>query len=120
MSLRTPFALPLLATAVVISHPALADAPCSGHLLLPQPRQQGSCQNLKPGIFTSSDKKTIAAVFAADKSLNATPDMRAMSQSTPPAALRLRPRTIPRPEGPTAIMSSTPNGRQIRSFSLTA
>jgi len=72
---RTPFALPLLAAAVVTSHPASADAPCSGHLLLPQPRQQGSCQDVKPRTFISPDKKTIASVFAADKSLNTTLDM---------------------------------------------
>ena len=52
-----------------------AAAPCSGHRLLPQPRPQGSYQNLKPTIFISPDGKTIASVFAADRSLNATPDM---------------------------------------------
>lgn len=77
MNLRMPVALLLLgaATAAVTPHATLADAPCSGHLLLPQPRAQGSCQNVKPTTFISPDKKTIASVFAAGKSLNATPDM---------------------------------------------
>jgi len=54
---------------------AFAAAPCSGHQLLPKPRAQGSCQNVKPGTFASPDKKTIASVLPVDVSLNATPDM---------------------------------------------
>ncbi len=75
MNLRGPVALLLLATAAGAPRATLADAPCSGHQLLPQPRPQGSCQYLSPITFVSPDKKTIASVFAADKSLNATPDM---------------------------------------------
>jgi hypothetical protein len=81
MNLRRSFPPSLLATFLATVSPALlpraafADVPCSGHQLLPQPRAQGSCQSVKPMIFTSPDKKTVAAVLAVDKSLNATPDM---------------------------------------------
>ena len=77
VNLRKSLLLLLLAVVAAVPPPrgAFAAAPCSGHQLLPQPRPQGSCQNLKPTTFISPDKKTIAAVFAADKSLNATPDM---------------------------------------------
>ncbi len=81
MNLRTSFPLSLPALLLVTASAALppraafAAAPCSGHQLLPQPRAQGSCQNLKPETFTSPDKKTIAAVLGVDRSLNATPDM---------------------------------------------
>ena len=75
MNLRGPVVLLLLAAAAGAPHAALADAPCSGHQLLPQPRPQGSCQYVSPITFISPDKKTVASVFAADKSLNATPDM---------------------------------------------
>jgi hypothetical protein len=62
-----------MAAAVLLPRAAFAAAPCSGHLLLPQPRAQGSCQDVKPRTFTSPDKKTVAAVLAVDKSLNDTP-----------------------------------------------
>ena len=77
MNLKTSLLLLLLSVVAAVMPPrgAYADAPCSGHQLLPQPRPQGSCQNLKPTIFISPDRKTIASVFATDKSLNATPDM---------------------------------------------
>jgi hypothetical protein len=77
VNLRTSLPLLLVAITAAVLPPraALADAPCSGHQLLPQPRPQGSCQNVKPRTFTSPDKKTIASVLAVDKSLNATPDM---------------------------------------------
>jgi hypothetical protein len=75
VNLRVPVALLLLAAAAGAPHAALADAPCTGHLLLPQPRPQGSCQYVRPTTFTSPDRKMIASVFATDKSLNATPDM---------------------------------------------
>ena len=75
MNLQVPVALLLLAAAAGAPHATLADAPCGGHLLLPQPRPQGSCQNLKLTPLISPDKKTIASVVAVDKSLNATHDM---------------------------------------------
>jgi hypothetical protein len=74
--LAMPLAMPLvMASAALMPRAASAVAPCSGHQLLPKPRPQGSCQNLKPRTFTSPDKETIAAVLAVDPSLNDTPDM---------------------------------------------
>ncbi len=75
MNLPRSFALSILVAAMLSPSAAFADTPCSGHQLLPQPRPQGSCQNLKPQKFTSPDKKTIASVLPVDASLNATPDM---------------------------------------------
>lgn len=81
MNLRRSLPLLLLAMFLAMASAAFplwaasTAAPCSGHQLLPKPRPQGSCQNVKPGTFTSPDKKTIAAVLAVDPSLNDTPDM---------------------------------------------
>jgi len=70
------FCILTIAMAVLLPCAAFAaDAPCSGHELLPTPRAQGSCQNLKPKTYTSPDKKLKAQVFPADTSLNDTPDM---------------------------------------------
>jgi hypothetical protein len=74
MTLQTLLSLLFLAAAL-LPRGAFADTPCSGHLLLPQPRAAGSCQSVKPRFFTSPDKATLASVLAVDKSLNATPDM---------------------------------------------
>jgi hypothetical protein len=54
---------------------AVAQIPCSGHKLLPSPRPELSCTNLKPKIYPSSDGKLRALVYPADISLHATPDM---------------------------------------------
>lgn len=67
--------LPCLALALLQPVAALAAAPCSGHQLLPKPRPQTSCLDLKPQIFVSPDQRTIVSVLAVDVSLNATPDM---------------------------------------------
>jgi hypothetical protein len=69
------FLLLAIASAVLLPSAAFADAPCNGHQLLPKPRAQGSCQNVKPWIISSPDKKTIATVLPVDVSLNTTPDM---------------------------------------------
>jgi len=62
-------------TAVLPPRNAFADTPCNGHLLLPQPRPQDSCPDVKPQTYTSPDQKTVASVLGVDKSLNDTPDM---------------------------------------------
>jgi hypothetical protein len=89
MKLRTPlpFLLVAIMAAVLPAQAAFAEAPCSGHQLLPQPRPQGSCQNVKPKTFTSPDKKTEAAVLAADKNLIDTPDMESNVEIRSGAAL---------------------------------
>ena len=58
-----------------ISGDAVAKTLCRGHQLLPEARPAESCQKLKPAAYRSPDKKLTALVFAADQSLNATPDM---------------------------------------------
>ena len=57
------------------STPALAEVVCSGHKLLPNPRPQSSCSNVKPRIYASPDGALRALVFPVDISLYATPDM---------------------------------------------
>ena len=54
---------------------AVAQAPCSGHKLLPSPRPEASCSNVKPKIYPSPDGTLRALVFPVDISLHATPDM---------------------------------------------
>jgi hypothetical protein len=70
-----PLTLPCLALALFHAPGAFAAAPCGGHQLLPKPRPPTSCFDIKPQIFVSPDKRTIASVLAVDISLNATPDM---------------------------------------------
>src|SRR5262249_38119145 len=52
-----------------------ADAPCTGHQLLPRPRPESSCQNIAAQIYPSPDMALRASVLPADVSLHATPDM---------------------------------------------
>jgi len=54
---------------------AYAEVVCSGHKLLPIPRPQSSCSNVKPRIYPSPDGALRALVFPVDVSLYATPDM---------------------------------------------
>src|SRR5262244_523078 len=54
---------------------ASAEVVCSGHKLLPIPRPQSSCSNVKPQIYPSPDGVLRALVFPVDVSLYATPDM---------------------------------------------
>ena len=54
---------------------ASAEVVCSGHKLLPIPRPQSSCSNVKPRIYPSPDGALRALVFPVDVSLYATPDM---------------------------------------------
>jgi hypothetical protein len=55
--------------------PALGEVVCSGHKLLPTPRPESSCSNVKPMIYASPDGALRALVFPVDISLYATPDM---------------------------------------------
>jgi hypothetical protein len=54
---------------------AVAQVPCSGHKLLPTPRPEASCGNVKPKIYPSPDGTLRALVLPVDVSLHATPDM---------------------------------------------
>jgi len=54
---------------------ASVEVVCSGHKLLPIPRPQSSCSNVKPRIYPSPDGALRALVFPVDVSLYATPDM---------------------------------------------
>jgi hypothetical protein len=69
--------LPLLAVVAMelLSAVAVAQVPCSGHKLLPTPRPESSCTNLKPKIYPSPDGTLRALVYPVDISLHATPDM---------------------------------------------
>jgi hypothetical protein len=54
---------------------APAQVACSGHKLLPIPRPESSCGDVKPQIYPSPDGALRALVFPVDVSLYATPDM---------------------------------------------
>jgi hypothetical protein len=69
---RTALAAALLSTLATDS---FAQAPCSGHQLLPKPRPETSCRNVAPQIYVSPDKALRALVLPVDVSLYATPDM---------------------------------------------
>jgi hypothetical protein len=62
-------AVPILAAEV----PA-ADV-CSGHQLLPTPRPELSCREIKLHVYPSPDGMLRAVIYPADISLNATPDL---------------------------------------------
>src|SRR6266498_607363 len=59
----------------LFSAPALSNGVCSGHKLLPTPRPESSCSNVKPMIYASPESALCARVFPVDVSLYATPDM---------------------------------------------
>jgi hypothetical protein len=54
---------------------AVAQVPCTGHKLLPTPRPESSCSNVKPKVYPSPDGTLRALVYPVDISLHATPDM---------------------------------------------
>src|SRR5262249_39269464 len=68
-------AIQAMASAALRPAAALDDAPCSGHKLLPAPRPESSCADVKPQLYPSPDGALRALVFPADVSLHATPDM---------------------------------------------
>jgi len=59
----------------LVPAPALAEVVCSGHKLLPTPRPESSCSNVKPMVYASPDGALRALIFPVDISLYATPDM---------------------------------------------
>ena len=61
--------------SVTFANDASAEVACSGHKLLPIPRPQSSCSDVKPRIYPSPDGALGALVFPVDVSLYATPDM---------------------------------------------
>ena len=61
--------------SVTFANDASAEVACSGHKLLPIPRPQSSCSDVKPRIYPSPDGALRALVFPVDVSLYATPDM---------------------------------------------
>src|SRR4029077_323743 len=69
----------LLSFSILASMTFTTDAPaqvaCSGHKLLPIPRPESSCGDVKPQIYPSPDGALRALVFPVDVSLYATPDM---------------------------------------------
>jgi len=72
--LMLPLPLSILGVALLAAD-AAAQVPCSGHKLLPTPRPEASCSNVKPVVYPSPDGALRALVFPVDVSLHATPDM---------------------------------------------
>jgi hypothetical protein len=67
--------LPAIVGMALLPTVAVAQVPCSGHKLLPSPRLESSCTNVKPKIYPSPDGTLRALVYPVDISLHATPDM---------------------------------------------
>jgi hypothetical protein len=69
----------LLSASISLIGPSPADAEdgsrCSGHQLLPAPRAESSCAEIRPEIHPSPDKSLRALVLPVDADLHATPDM---------------------------------------------
>jgi hypothetical protein len=61
--------------SVTFANDASAEVACSGHKLLPIPRPQSSCSDVKPRIYPSPDGALRTLVFPVDVSLYATPDL---------------------------------------------
>jgi hypothetical protein len=76
MPVSTLLSLSILGlTSATLATDASAEVACSGHKLLPTPRPESSCSNVKPQIYPSADGALRALVFPVDVSLYATPDM---------------------------------------------
>jgi len=75
MPLSTLLSLSILGlTSATFVTDASAEVACSGHKLLPIPRPESSCSNVKPRIYPSPDGALRALVFPVDVSLYSTPD----------------------------------------------
>ena len=76
MALSMLFSLSILGLAsMTFATDAPAQVACSGHKLLPIPRPESSCSDVKPQIYPSPDGALRALVLPVDVSLYATPDM---------------------------------------------
>src|SRR5262249_7850480 len=76
MPLSTLLSLSILGlTSVTFATDASSEVVCSGHMLLPIPRPESSCSDVKPRIYPSPDGALRALVFPVDVSLYTTPDM---------------------------------------------
>src|SRR5262249_24357044 len=76
MPLSTLLSLSILGlTSATFATDASAEVACSGHKLLPIPRPESSCSDVKPRIYPSPDGVLRALVFPVDVSLYSTPDM---------------------------------------------
>src|SRR5262249_23644313 len=65
---------------------APAQVACSGHKLLPRPRPESSCSDVKPQIYPSPDGALRALVFPVDVSSMPHPTWRAAWSSAPATA----------------------------------
>ena len=74
LSMLLSLSIPGLAS-MTFATDAAAQVACSGHKLLPKPRPESSCSDVKPQIYPSPDGALRALVFPVDVSLYATPDM---------------------------------------------
>jgi hypothetical protein len=69
-------AVPVIAIVVaLISLPAAAETPCTGHQAFETPRPPASCLTIMPEIFMAPDGAIDASVLPVDVSLYVTPDM---------------------------------------------
>src|SRR5215470_9022585 len=76
MALSTLLSLSISGLAsMTFATDAPAQVACSGHKLLPIPRPESSCGDVKPQIYPSPDGALRALVLPVDVSLYATPDM---------------------------------------------
>jgi len=65
----------VIGPAMTLSPAASAEASCTGHEMFPTPRDESSCESVKPQSFPSPDAALQALVFPVDIDLHATPDM---------------------------------------------
>ena len=75
LSMLRSLSILILSAVTLLPVPAIAEGACSGHKLLPTPRPESSCSNVKPRIYASPNGELRALVFPVDVSLYATPDM---------------------------------------------
>ena len=98
------------------------DAPvaCSGHKLLPIPRPESSCSDVKPQIYPSPDGALRALVFPVDVSLYATPDMESRVVIRSSNSDTLISKDYSSPRGANGYYLVNANGRPTRNSSSTA
>ena len=99
---------------------AVAQVPCSGHKLLPTPRPELSCNNVKPKIYPSPDGTLRAVVYPVDISLHATPDMESRVVIRSSKGETLTSKDYSSPRGANGYYIVKPSGRRTRSSSSTA
>ena len=119
---RSPTLLSVVGMGVasLLPMPLQAADLCTGHKMLPTPRSELSCIDLKLQIYPSPDRTLRAVAYPADISLDVTPDMESRIVIRTGKGQTLTSKDYSSPAVSTGTTSSMQNGPPIRNSLFTA